>query len=60
LRSSTAQAHNDAGLTFEASRAPVQLVADMKRGGYSRERMLAGAKCDVPSRLFDGRLLSIE
>lgn len=56
----TAQALNDAGLTFEASRAPVQLIDDMPRGGYSRERRLAGAKCDVPSRLFDGRLLAIE
>ena len=32
----------------------------MPRGGYSRERRLAGAKCDVPARLFDGRLLALE
>jgi hypothetical protein len=56
----TAQTLNDAGLTLEDSRAPIQFIDDMPRGGYSRERRLAGAKCDVPARLFDGRLLALE
>lgn len=32
----------------------------LARGGFSRERKVAGAKCDVPVRLHDGRLLAIE
>ena len=56
----TAKTLDDAGLTLEVSRAPIQFIDDMPRGGYSRERRLAGAKCDVPARLFDGRLLALE
>ncbi|UQX90311.1 XamI family restriction endonuclease [Jatrophihabitans telluris] len=50
----------EAGLTFDPSRSPAQFADAMTRGTYSRERLLAGAKCDVPARLHDGRLMAIE
>ncbi|STZ58797.1 XamI restriction endonuclease [Mycolicibacterium tokaiense] len=56
----TAQALSDSGLELEESRTAVQFIDDMPRGSYSRERRLAGAKCDVPARLLDGRLLALE
>jgi hypothetical protein len=49
-----------AGLTLDESRTPVRFADGMTRGTYSSERLLAGAKCDVPARLHDGRLLAIE
>lgn len=33
---------------------------ELARGTFTRETTLAGAKCDVPVRLHDGRLLAIE
>ena len=56
----TSSALRDAGLTFDPSRAKIQFIDDMARGTYSHERQIAGAKCDVPARLHDGRLLAAE
>lgn len=39
---------------------PVAFLDDMERGTYGRETTVAGVKCDVPIRLFDGRALLIE
>ena len=47
-------------LTFETSRKRVEFVDDMARGTYSKERVIAAAKCDVPARLHDGRLFALE
>ncbi|MGH8899723.1 MAG: XamI family restriction endonuclease [Egibacteraceae bacterium] len=49
-----------AGFRHVESRDAVWLVDDMDRGTYSRERKVAGAKCDLPVRLCDGRLLLLE
>lgn len=49
-----------AGFTLDESKERVNLLDDMARGTYSAERRVAGAKCDVPTRLRDGRLLAIE
>ena len=56
----TAEALREAGLTLDPSRTMVTFMDDMVRGTYSRERSLAGAKCDIPVRLKDGRLLALE
>lgn len=56
----TASALADAGLTLDPLRTPIQFLDDLARGSYSRERRVAGAKCDVPARLPDGRLLALE
>lgn len=48
------------GLQFEASRTPITFIDDLARGFYCKERGVAGAKCDVPARLKDGRLLALE
>lgn len=45
---------------FEESRTAVDVLDALDRGKFSRERKVAGAKCDVPVRLRDGRLLAIE
>jgi hypothetical protein len=39
---------------------PVTFVDDVERGSYARETLVAGVKCDLPVRLYDGRLLLIE
>lgn len=49
-----------AGYELDENRTRVNLLDDMARGMYSPERRVAGAKCDVPVRLKDGRLLAIE
>jgi hypothetical protein len=49
-----------AGLVLDASRKPILRLDELARGSFSRERKVAGAKCDVPIRLLDGRLLAIE
>jgi hypothetical protein len=41
-------------------RRTVRLVDDLARGEFCPESEVAGAKCDVPVRLHDGRLLLIE
>jgi hypothetical protein len=56
----TSAALAEAGLVLDASRSQIMLVDDMARGTYSKERRIAGAKCDVPARLHDGRLLAVE
>lgn len=56
----TAKSLESAGLTLDPSRAAVTYMDDMSRGTFSKERPLAGAKCDVPVRLSDGRLMAIE
>lgn len=49
-----------AGYTLDQSKSKIEVIDDLARGSYSAERHLAGAKCDVPVRLRDGRLLAIE
>lgn len=49
-----------AGLVLDPSRKPVVALDEIARGQFSRERKVGGAKCDVPIRLHDGRLLALE
>lgn len=49
-----------AGYTLDVTGGRVELIDDLPRGSYSTERRVGGAKCDVPVRLRDGRLLAIE
>jgi hypothetical protein len=48
------------GFVFDESRRDVNVLDSLERGTFSRERKVAGAKCDVPVRLRDGRLLAVE
>jgi len=48
------------GFDFDESRGRLDVLDALPRGAFSRERKVAGAKCDVPVRLRDGRLLAIE
>ena len=48
------------GFAFDKSRAAIRALDDLARGSFSRERAVTGAKCDVPVRLRDGRLLALE
>jgi len=48
------------GFVLDESRASIQVLDDLSRGYFSRERIVAQAKCDVPVRLRDGRLLALE
>ncbi len=57
---SVAAALDGAGYRLDESRAEMWVTDDLPRGHYSRERRMAGDKCDVPLRLADGRLLAIE
>lgn len=50
----------DAGYEVDPSNARIAVIDDIARGRYSAERRVADAKCDVPVRLRDGRLLAIE
>lgn len=56
----TAEALAEAGFGLDPNRNALNVLDELKRGTYSRERKVAGAKCDVPARLNDGRLLAIE
>lgn len=49
-----------AGVTFDPKRSPINSLDELARHSYARERKVAGAKCDVPIRLRDGRLLALE
>jgi hypothetical protein len=49
-----------AGIKFDPSRAPIFDLDVLHRHAFSRERKVAGAKCDLPIRLGDGRLLALE
>lgn len=57
----TAKALKAAGYRLNEGPLPeVSTIDDLRRGCFARETILAGAKCDVPVRLRDGRLLAIE
>lgn len=56
----TSAALADAGLQLDSSRSQILFIDDMARGTFAKERRIAGAKCDVPARLADGRLLALE
>ena len=48
-------------LEFEQVPArPIELTGGLSEGQFSREAPVIGVKCDVPTRLHDGRLLLIE
>ncbi len=49
-----------AGLELDTSRKPITAIDAIARGHFSRERKVGGAKCDIPIRLSDGRLLALE
>lgn len=49
-----------AGYSLDASGTRIVFLDELPRGSYSAERRVGGAKCDVPVRLRDGRLLTIE
>jgi hypothetical protein len=49
-----------AGIDFDPSRAAITSLDQLPRFTCSRERKVAGAKCDLPIRLRDGRLLALE
>ncbi|MBX9859331.1 MAG: XamI family restriction endonuclease [Sphingomonas sp.] len=49
-----------AGLAFDPARSPINDLDGLSRATFSRERKVAGAKCDLPIRLKDGRLLALE
>ncbi|MGH8176520.1 MAG: XamI family restriction endonuclease [Steroidobacter sp.] len=49
-----------AGYQLDQSSKRIDFIDDLPRGSYSQERRIGGAKCDVPVRLRDGRLLAIE
>jgi hypothetical protein len=55
-----ADAMKGAGLVFDEARSPITVMDHLSRGHYSRERKVDGAKCDIPVRLYDGRLLALE
>jgi hypothetical protein len=55
-----AAALDTAGIRLDPDREPIWVLDGLDRGTYSRERKVAGAKCDVPARLHDGRLLALE
>ncbi|AWE52404.1 hypothetical protein DC008_23690 [Streptomyces nigra] len=48
------------GYVLDAKRGDIDVLDVLERGHFSKERKVAGAKCDVPIRLKDGRLLAIE
>jgi len=56
----TAAALAEAGFELDPVRQELTVLDQLHRGTYSRERKIAGAKCDVPVRLRDGRLLAVE
>ncbi len=49
-----------AGWTLDESRKTILALDQLPCGHFSRERKFGGAKCDVPVRLQDGRLLALE
>ena len=48
------------GFVLDESRSAIRVLDALDRGSFSRERIVAQAKCDVPVRLRDGRLLALE
>jgi len=51
---------DEAGFGLDQAGDAIHVLDRLQRGTYSRERKVAGAKCDVPVRLRDGRLLAVE
>jgi hypothetical protein len=49
-----------AGYQRNTDRSRLDFLDDLPRGEFCAERRVAGAKCDVPVRLRDGRLLTVE
>ena len=49
-----------AKLSLDQSRKAITALDELARGSFSRERKVGGAKCDIPIRLADGRLLALE
>lgn len=49
-----------AGYVRDQKKKPILALDELPRGSFSRERKVDGAKCDVPVRLRDGRLLALE
>ena len=49
-----------AGLKLDKSRRSIAVLDELERGHFSRERKVGTSKCDIPIRLFDGRLLALE
>ena len=49
-----------AGLVLDSSRRAIIALDEIGRGHFARERKVGGAKCDIPIRLRDGRLLALE
>lgn len=49
-----------AGYELDDAGSRIEVLDDLPRGSYSSERNVAGKKCDVPVRLRDGRLMTIE
>jgi hypothetical protein len=47
-------------VTLDARRSAIVRLDELDRGSFSRERKVGGAKCDIPIRLADGRLLAVE
>ena len=48
------------GFVEESRRRALSTLDELPRGAFCDETLLDGAKCDVPVRLLDGRLLAIE
>ncbi|MGW6710492.1 XamI family restriction endonuclease [Streptomyces sp. NPDC054956] len=55
-----AETLNEIGYSLDSRRGDINVLDVLERGSFSRERKVAGAKCDVPIRLKDGRLLAVE
>ncbi|MFG2479221.1 XamI family restriction endonuclease [Streptomyces fagopyri] len=55
-----AETLNRIGYSLDVSRSDIDVLDVLQRESFSRERKVAGAKCDVPIRLKDGRLLAVE
>jgi len=49
-----------AGFTEQPRRRALNTLDELPRGTFCDETLVDGAKCDVPVRLLDGRLLAIE
>lgn len=62
VRQETAVANvlEECGFRLVESRTAIVVLDHLERGCFSRERKVADAKCDVPVRLRDGRLLALE
>ncbi|MFI6941946.1 XamI family restriction endonuclease [Streptomyces sp. NPDC050418] len=55
-----AQALENIGYSLDPRRDDIDVLDVLTRRSFSRERKVAGAKCDVPIRIADGRLLAVE